>query len=90
MPQQLVDILDSTDADWLCDNTDDCRDGDDDDCPFYQCIEEDMEVDNILNIITDGIADVCRAMILLRPSKQLPAYSLQLYICLFFTVFISM
>ena len=57
MPQQLVDILDTTDADLLCDNTDDCDDTDKDDtddgCPLYQCVEEDMEVDNILDIIAD-------------------------------------
>ena len=56
MPQQLVDILDTTDADLLCDNTDDCRDSDDDGddgCPLYQCVEEDMEVENILDFIAD-------------------------------------
>jgi len=47
MPQQLVDILETTDAIRVCDETD----GDDNSCTAQQDVEEDVKVDNILDLI---------------------------------------
>jgi len=49
MPQQLVDILDTEGAELLSDNTEETDDG----CTLYQCVEEDMEIDNVLDMICE-------------------------------------
>ena len=53
MPQQLADILDTEGVDLLTDNTEETEEG----CTLYQCVEEDMEIDNVLDMICEEDVD---------------------------------